>query len=367
MRNLRLFVALAAFALCAVPAIAQGAQPPDQPGNSEHGHAMAAQQQEDHPGAGYSFDPHGRCHTSWEDRADPGTCVHADYVDPGVSAPTVDPAINTYTQNYLADLSSGQAYCNGSTPGYRVRVLYVTTAARGSRYSSLKSTLQDKAELADSMVFESAQQTGGKRHIRYTCTTPPAPLPILETEDQIEVHEVILPNAADNSFDATVRELRAAGYNNSNRKYMVFADWKECCNADGTRRNDVGGRGEIKDDSTYGQTNQNNLGNRIGVTYLQVCDNCWGTVALHELIHTMGGVQDDAPRHDGQNYWHPRDEYDIMAYGNNTYVGSGCGSTDLNYRLDCNDNDYFHTSPATGTYLRQNWNVARNQFLVGGG
>jgi hypothetical protein len=364
-RNTRLVAALAAIVMCAAPAIAQGAQPPEGPGNSEFGQAMAAQQQHDHPGGGYVFDPHGRCHSSWEDPGDPGTCVHADYHDPGVSTPVVDPPINVYSQNYLTDLSTGQAYCNGPNPGYRFRVLYVTTVARGSRYASLRPTLQDAAENADSMVFESAQQSGGKRHIRYTCVTPPAPLPVLESEEQIEIKEVVLPNAADNSFDATVRELRAAGYNNSNRKYIAFVDWKECCNADGTRRNTVAGRGEIKDDSSYGQANLNNLGNRIGVMYLPVCTDCYASVALHEMVHTMGGVQDDAPRHDGQNYWHPRDEYDRMAYGSNTYVG--CSNTANEYRLDCNKNDYFNTSPATGTYLRQNWNVARNQFLVGGG
>lgn len=372
MRNYRLVAALAALCLVAVPAIAQGAQPPDQPGNSEHGRAMAERQRADHPGAGYAFDEHGRCHTSWEDVADPGTCVHADYLepdDPETSNPVVtDPAVDAYSQNYLNDLATGQAYCNGPSPGNRVRVLYVTTVARGSRYTTLKPILQEKAELADSMLFESAQETGGKRHIRYTCNTPPAPLPVLDTEDQIEIHQVTLPNVADNSWTDFARELRAAGYNNSNRKYLAYVDWLECCKADGTRSSSIAGRGEIKDDSTYGQTNLNNLGNRIAAVYLPACEaTCWATTALHEVVHTMGGVQDDAPRHDAQNYWHPRDEYDRLAYGSNTYVASACSSPALEYRLDCNDNDYFNTNPPSGSYLRQYWNVARNQFLVGGG
>lgn len=89
--------------------------------------------------------------------------------------------------------------------------------------------------------------------------------------------------------------------------------------------------------------------------------------AMHELGHVMGAVQKSAPRHDGQNPWHPRDEHDRMAYGSNTFVASGCTDSTLERRFDCNKNDYFDLNPGAGTYLSTHWDIAANKFLVGGG
>lgn len=315
-----------------------------------------------HPGGGYTFHDSGPCAGSWQSPSDPSACVHADFTDPESSDLSGD-SLETFSTAYNNELL-GPDYCSGASPGYRFRVLYVTTKDRTNRYTDLKAKLQDKAELADYYLYESARQTSGTRHLRYVCDGTLV-VTAVNGEDRIIVDNVVLPNTADDSFDNTLKELRAAGYNNSNRKYMAFLDWKECCNADGTRKNNVGGRGEIKADDKYGQDNLNNNGNMIGTMYLRACTDCEAGIALHEMVHTLGGVQQTSPQHDGKNTWHPRDEYDRLAYGANSYIR--CGDSSQEWRLDCAKDDYFHTNPGSTTYLGTKWNVARNRFLVGGG
>ena len=114
-------------------------------------------------------------------------------------------------------------------------------------------------------------------------------------------------------------------------------------------------------DNSPGEGNFNNNGNQFSVVYLRATCDTWASTALHELAHNLGGVLTDAPRHDGQNLYHPRDEFDVLAYGNNTF--KACGDKDQNHLLDCGNNDYFNTSPANGSFLDTHWNTARNNFL----
>lgn len=343
-------------ALVALGLIASGPAAVGATGGDEDGRSIAEQQREAHPGHGHTFRESGLCAGTWQDDVT-GTCTHVDAAS-GLDS-LLDDGAETYDLEYTAALTNGTAYCSGDSPGNRVRVLYVTTTSREDRYSSLVGTLRNKAERADYWVWKSARQTSGNRHIRYVC---------LSDNKTIEVVKVVLANAADDSWSNTKTYLRNAGYNNSNRKYIAFIDWAEK-KADGTRSDTICGRGEIYDNDSASQSNPNNGGNMIGGVYLRAanCVNAWAKTAMHEIGHTLGAVQKSAPRHDGQNTFHPRDEYDRLAYGSNTFIASGCGDTLLDKRYDCNKNDYFHTSPASGTYLSNFWNTARNKFLVGGG
>jgi hypothetical protein len=106
---------------------------------------------------------------------------------------------------------------------------------------------------------------------------------------------------------------------------------------------------------------------------------CWGLssttpVEAHEIMHTLGGVQDTSPHSTGQfpspAGGHCTDDYDVMCYDDD---GSGpvtmsfpCVSTHER-RFDCNHDDYFHTSPPAGSYLATHWNTANSAFLDGSG
>lgn len=297
------------------------------------------------PGPDFTFAEHGPCAGMWRS-VSRGSCTHADTMSSAEIEN--DDAIEVFDAEYLLDIAAPTAsYCNTSTSN-AVRVVYATTQNRANRYDDLLSTLRDKAQSVDYWVYKSARQTAGKRHVRYACTSA----------GNISVAQAILPNTADDSYSDMVTALRNAGYNNSNRKYLVFADWP----ANGN----YCGLGDLYSDDRKGSGNSNNSGPTYSATYIRTCD-AWAKVAFHELGHMLGAVQNSAPRHDSKNPGHPRDEKDPMAYGSNTFTANNCTQDVHEKRYDCNKNDYFHTDPAAGSYLADYWNIAFNKFLVGAG
>ena len=120
---------------------------------------------------------------------------------------------------------------------------------------------------------------------------------------------------------------------------------------------------------------------------------CWGLggsdtpVEAHELFHTLGAVQNNAPNSTfsasfpDESGGHCTDNYDVMCYDDDGVDDGAPGlndgfawgnqmtitcSTATDERiLDCNDDDYFSLSPAPGSYLTNHWNTANSSFLVG--
>ncbi len=234
------------------------------------------------------------------------------------------------------------AVCVGDgVSGKRVQVMYVRAADQPDRYPEVVDQIRSIAAGADAIYAASAQATGGHRRIRF----------VTNADCQIDVLAVELPTEADDKFTATVSALRTLGYSDPNRKYMLFTEAEILC-----------GTGTIKRDSQPGLENTNNQ--QTG--YARIDRPCWGAmIAAHELTHTLGGVQNDAPHTSGG--WHCNDEYDVMCYadgGNQSAVTVLCADQNQAYRLDCNHDDYFHTNPPVGSYLATHWNVANSEFLL---
>ena len=174
---------------------------------------------------------------------------------------------------------------------------------------------------------------------------------------EIDVDEVQLSASGDDNFDNTVNQLKAQGYDDSDRKYLIYVD---------TTSAGICGIGTYWLDDSPGQANWNNY----GPSYARVDAGCWnnGKTPAHEIMHNLGAVQPSAPH--ATNYGHCIDEWDVMCYSDNAssppmqYL---CLPQSHDSRFDCNHDDYFHTSPAAGNYLADNWNAANNRFLVGGG
>jgi hypothetical protein len=142
------------------------------------------------------------------------------------------------------------------------------------------------------------------------------------------------------------------GYNSPDRKYILFVDANIYC-----------GIATAINDSSASVGNRNNL--QAG--FARIDSGCWsGVNAAHELVHLLGGVQQDAPN--ATSSWHCTDEFDLMCYSDAPNYPRLRHLCPLQWQdlLDCNHDDYFHTDPHPGSYLATHWNVANSAFLLTG-
>jgi hypothetical protein len=231
------------------------------------------------------------------------------------------------------------------TTGNRIQAVYAYFGTAGNRVATSRPYIVDALKRANGIVYYSARQTGGTRHLRLAT----------DSACQPSVLAVNLPATAASSFTATVSAMQSKGYTHPQRKYLLFADARAICGLGQT----------YLDDQASGQ-NRNNRGPQ----FARVDLGCWsGSAVVHEVFHTLGAVQKTAPHSD--TALHCRDERDVMCYsgagGTSVYMTSLCYSSINDERLDCAKNDYFHTAPAVGSYLATRWNTARSSFLWGGG
>ncbi|WP_234362253.1 RICIN domain-containing protein [Streptomyces sp. IMTB 1903] len=261
------------------------------------------------------------------------------------SAP--QPAAAEGGQTVAAGPAGQTVQCDGDgSTGNRVQVVYVHAPGK-DRYSEYVASFRKWAADADLIYSASAKETGGVRHIRYVTAADCTPT----------VLNIELPANALAEFSATNKALAAKGLDRRDRKYMIFADSQVYC-----------GIGTFAGDERPGQNNQSNFGPSYGRTD----SGCWGGhTAAHELGHNLGAVNNSAPN--TSRGAHCTDEYDVMCYSDTPYypkMRNICTNQASENILDCNHDDYFHTSPKPGSYLATHWNIADNQFLMktrGGG
>ena len=165
------------------------------------------------------------------------------------------------------------------------------------------------------------------------------------------------------SFGNIVDALRGQGYEyngggSGTERYIVYYDSPSPSGAAGTGH-------VFTSDSSAGAGNQNNKGGLFAIEYR--FDQGGGVphweVLIHEVIHTMGGVVNNASNASGLG--HCTDGQDIMCYQDapsTSYNPSVCATK----VLDCNRNDYFNPAPAPGSFLATNWNIAAgyNRWLL---
>ncbi|GMA85949.1 hypothetical protein GCM10025868_11990 [Angustibacter aerolatus] len=111
---------------------------------------------------------------------------------------------------------------------------------------------------------------------------------------------------------------------------------------------------------------QSNSNNGAAPQWARIDNGCWGygnggtqhSVEAHELAHTLGSVMGGAPH--ATSAGHCYDESDTMCYadGGGKAMQQVC-APNLEYLLDCDNDDYYSTYPDPGSWLDTHWNVAR--------
>jgi hypothetical protein len=278
-----------------------------------------------------------------------GTCTHGpDPLPPGADINIDTPPIPRERINPNAP----QAVCDGDgTNGKRVQVLYVRASDKADRYSQYLDSIRQWVADMDNYFDLSAQKTGGTLRLRF----------VTDANCNVVVGNAVVGTTGDDTFSNTINAVKALGYNLANRKYLMFVDAGVYC-----------GIAQLANDDRASADNVNNVATMYG--RVDNVSGCWNArVAAHELMHTLGAVQDSAPNTtnglNGSSGGHCTDEYDIMCYSD---AGGGlppmnylCPSSQ-EYRFDCNDDDYFSANPPSGSYLATHWNTAKSGFALPG-
>ena len=282
-------------------------------------------------------------------------CSHPDEAPPGVDLnrrPTKDELAERrygrskklitapYTSSStVTAASTGSVACIGNgTDGTRVQAIYARAANVSDRFAEVDGLIAQYAADVDYQVNVSAAVSGGGRRVRY----------VTSSDCKLDIDRVTLSNSGDDSFGATRNELRAMGYNRSDRKYLVWVDAGV----------GICGIAELYPDDRPDASNWNNGGGM----FARVDAPCWGYAEAHELLHTMGAVQDSAPH--STDAGHCRDETDTMCYKDTSGLSMISVCTNKpSWHVDCNQDDYFNVDPAPGSYLDTHWNSARSIYL----
>lgn len=283
-----------------------------------------------------------------------GTRLFTHGVDP-IPAPRASLAVT------LPDV--GVACVPASEP--HIRVLYATPSnvpVATMQIAPVRREVITASVLnANAIVYANAQQHGSDIRWKTLCDEDGDPL----VED-VRLNQRI----GDVDFFSLSWELMERGYGNADEKVLVFYDGSVSCGS-------CGGISFVPGWDEASPLNANNFGwwsysavfiGNYGATAVWPIDE----VALHEETHAMGGVQLSAPNTSGG--FHCNDGWDIMCYSDGgsssayaeTCSYAGASYVGLSQPYDCGSDDYFHPSPAPGSYLDTHWNVgaAYNRFLA---
>ena len=265
-----------------------------------------------------------------------------------------------------------------NAPQIKVVYAYPTDLPDGT--ATYASLMQADAAALETRV---ANESNGTETIRFdvggtggSCTA--------DSNNRLDIQTIALPrtraeyNNSGDTFgllEADIAQKLAPAIPHERVNYVIYTD--------GIAASGAAGQADLPADTVHGYTNSINQGyNGDGDLFAFVygyggSDFVGGDGAasrqetfLHELSHTLGAVQDNAPHSSGAG--HCFDEYDVMCYDDNgPFFQQGgqlaypCtpGTDGSNEKFDCNQDDYWNPSPPAGSYLATNWNEYDSVFL----
>lgn len=237
---------------------------------------------------------------------------------------------------------------DASAPAFQV--LYAYPRGHGNRAGSAVASIRDTIRLANGILAVSAEESSStwSAKLRVRC----------DAAGRIRVRSYAVANPGDDAVGEDLAQIvgagRAAGFTDGPSKYIVF--WDSAIPG-------MCGQGQLRLDDRRIENNANNQGGAYAVLYGRTC---WTpSVAMHEIGHTMGAVQNSAPR--STRTGHCNQEHDVMCYADGGPSGRLSNIT-TSCRLavfDCGHNDYFKVGRARG-YLATHWNVgwSKNRYLA---
>jgi hypothetical protein len=244
-----------------------------------------------------------------------------------------------------------------TSSGSKIKLVYVYAADQPDRFAQYASLIQTDAKAIAETV---AATSGGRKTLRYDTGTDGG-------AGYVDIASVRLPaaravyasmNAADRSAAVRAAIAPTVRVNGGVAHYAVYAD--------GLYGNDwVAGIAQMYYDTSKSASNLNNINGLWAFVWgdgSATFSSSHRTTLLHEITHTLGGVQPTAPH--GTGYGHCSDVKDVMCYDDGGLKpGQSLVQSCATVQYDCNGEDYFNATPAAGSYLATNWNVYDSAFL----
>lgn len=202
-------------------------------------------------------------------------------------------------------------------------------------------SFRDRLHVANAFLHQAAVESGSPRgaDFRFLCDA--------EGRIRVAVRELPTPSTAD-SFYSIVTDLQALGFARPKRKYVVWYD---------AAMSSYLGQATFRPDETAGPGNRNNRGGSYAIAYD-------GDALLHEMGHTLGAVQYNAPHSTGSGA-HCWEQFDVLCYhdgGDRDRPDYVYTCSDL-FRFDCSHDDYFDAVIGDGqgggrnSYIATHWNI----------
>lgn len=293
------------------------------------------------------------------------------YKDPGTKVATVSAAGAGLPTTWCGTETTADQTVNAtSNDAPKFKFIYVHAMDRPNRFSEVANTMQKSIALMHSYLLQSSGET---RTISVDLGTSCGPL-------YADIASMTLPAGSINYFTSggagvdinkaiDAVSVLSGAFSGTPRHYVFILDQFEDPGY-------ISGGGEMMLDSSGGQANANN--GPGAVAYVATPDGDVTTwvksklpeAMLHEMTHTMGGVQGNAPN--ATSAGHCTDGSDVMCYDDGSpeaayYNPSVCSDGSIpgiDAVYDCNKNDYFNPAPSPGSYLASKWNVYNSKYLV---